>query len=149
MSWLIYSMNILIRCRCWDSFLYGALNLYSWPWMHIWRCVMMEESCPTTQGYRGNNICYVCISWNEPVLHAQDDTLTQIKKRRNILDLCVTHGGFWSSSLTCDASLTLEGFLLFTDEYWMEEVKLTEKEQNFLQHYKDHLEMISICTYLL
>lgn len=47
MSWLIYSMNNLIRCCCWDSFLYGAPNLYSWPQMHIWRCVMMEESCPT------------------------------------------------------------------------------------------------------
>lgn len=58
--------------------------------MHIWRCVMMEESCPTTEGYRGNNICYVCISWNEPVLHAQDDTLTQIKKKKEeIYWICV------------------------------------------------------------
>lgn len=48
MSWLIYSIYNLIRCCCWDSFLYGAPNLYSWPRMHIWRCVMMEESCPTT-----------------------------------------------------------------------------------------------------
>lgn len=55
---------------------------------------MIEESCPTTRGYGGNNICYVCISWSEPVMHAQDDTLTQMKKNRNILDLCVTHGGF-------------------------------------------------------
>ena len=107
MSWLIYNMNILIRRFCWDPLLYGALNLYSWPWMHILRCVMMEQSCPATQGYRGNNICYVCISWNEPVSLAQDDTLTQMKKKQiNISDLCVAHGGFWSSSLTCDADLT-------------------------------------------
>ncbi len=102
---LVYSINILIRCRCWDPLLYGALDLYSWPWMHILRGVMMEDSCPTTRGCRGN-ICYVCISWNKPVLQGQNDTFAQMKKKRNILDLCVTHGGFWSCSLTCDADLT-------------------------------------------
>lgn len=47
---------------------------------------MMEESCPTTQGYREINICCVCTS-----LCRLDDTLTQMgkKKKRNILDLCV------------------------------------------------------------
>lgn len=67
--------------------------------MHILRGVMMEESCPTTRGYGGNNLCYVCISWNKPVLQAQNDTLTRMeakkkKKERNILDLSVTHDGF-------------------------------------------------------
>lgn len=83
---LVYSMNIPIRWCCWDPFLYGALTLYSWPWRHILRCVMMEESCPTTWGYGGNNICCVCISWNEPVSHARDDTLTK-KKRKEKKDI--------------------------------------------------------------
>ena len=58
---------------------------------------MMEESCPTTRGYGRNNICYVCISWNEPVLQTQDDTLTQMKKEKKkkyIGSVCVTHSGF-------------------------------------------------------
>lgn len=106
MSWLIYSMNILIKCCCRDQFLYGVMNLYSWPWMWIWRCVIIEESCPTKEVYRGNYVCYVCISWNEPVWHTQTDTLTQMKneENRNMQDLCVTRGGFWSSGLKCDAS---------------------------------------------
>lgn len=106
MSWLIYSMNILIKCCCRDQFLYGVMNLYSWPWMRIWRCVIIEESCPTKEVYRGNYVCYVCISWNEPVWHTQTDTLTQMKneENRNMQDLCVTRGGFWSSGLKCDAS---------------------------------------------
>lgn len=108
---LVYSMNILMRCSCWETFFYfiffhGALNLYSWPWMHILRDVMMEESCSTQRSWGRNNICCVCISSDELVLQAKDDTLTQMKENIYIWSVCDSLCSFWLSGLTLDADLT-------------------------------------------
>lgn len=106
---LVYSMNILIRCCCWDPFLYGAPNLYSWPRTRI-RCLIVEKSCPIPRkGMEG--IIFVVLMFASAGIslgctHRMTPWLRQGREKKDILDLCVTHGGFWSSSLTCDADLT-------------------------------------------
>lgn len=121
-----YSMNILIRCCCWDPFLYGASNLYSWPRMHILRCVMIEEPCPTTRVDGWNNICYVCISWNEPVLRIQDDTLTRMQEKKYWI--CVWLTVFFDHLVT-------QILCRIDVQWWILDVEgeAVEGEQNLLQ----------------
>lgn len=87
----IIFIHACLGCTVWIFLLDPVLRLISlcgrWIYIHdhgfaFWGAAVVEESCPTTtRGYRGNHIC-VCISWDEPVLQAQDDTLTRMKKRK-------------------------------------------------------------------